>query len=246
MMVQTMIQSIASMTGERAAPLASDRRQPVAGERTDRQQTGQPQAKENATSADVTQLSPVGLAASRSVSAADGSPAAQDNQQFSLTAEEIKQLQQLKQRDREVKAHEQAHLSVAGSYARGGASFSYQKGPDGNRYAIGGEVPIDVSEEASAEATILKMQVIRRAALAPADPSPADRQIAANALAKEIEAKQQMATENQAELNKILDSASEAATQQEGSGEATSRAGGIAGSTRSMMLSAYQRISALS
>jgi hypothetical protein len=100
-------------------------------------------------------------------------------------------VQQLKKRDREVRTHEQAHLSVAGRYAAGGASFSYQTGPDGTRYATGGEVPIDLSAENTPEATIQKMETIKRAALAPADPSSADRQIAAEASAKEIQAMQE-------------------------------------------------------
>ncbi len=105
-----------------------------------------------------------------------------------LTEEELKQLTELKRRDREVKTHEQAHLAAAGQYAAGGASFSYQNGPDGKRYAIGGEVPIDIGKERSPEATVLKMRTVKRAALAPANPSPADRSIAASATAKEAQA----------------------------------------------------------
>ncbi len=242
-----MIHSISSMTGEFAASYLGDRLRPSSEAASLPQQHTQAQPGAGVTSGDVTQLSPAGRAASLRVSDDDDTPAAAQNKaQLSLTAEEIKQLQQLKMRDREVRAHEQAHLAVAGAYARGGASFSYEKGPDGNRYAIGGEVPIDVSEEASTEATIQKMRVIRRAALAPADPSPADRQIAANALAKEIEAKQQLAAENQRELNAILGLASDARSQQEIAGRAIPPEADTTVATRSMMLAAYQRISALS
>jgi hypothetical protein len=107
-------------------------------------------------------------------------------------AHDLEMLQQLKKRDIDVRAHEQAHLSVAGRYAAGGASFSYQTGPDGVKYAVGGEVPIDISAESTPEATIQKMETVRRAALAPADPSPADLQIAADASAKEIQAMQEL------------------------------------------------------
>ena len=31
-----------------------------------------------------------------------------------------------------------AHLSAAGAYAHGGASYEYELGPDGKRYAVGG------------------------------------------------------------------------------------------------------------
>lgn len=99
-----------------------------------------------------------------------------------LTPEEIQELTKLKQRDREVKTHEQAHMSAGGQYVRGGAHYEYQKGPDGKNYAVGGEVQIDTSKVANdPEATAMKMQAIRRAAMAPASPSPQDRRVAARA-----------------------------------------------------------------
>ena len=61
-----------------------------------------------------------------------------------LTEQEVKQVQELKARDREVRAHEAAHLAAAGSLATG-VSFTYQRGPDGVQYAVGGEVGIDTS-----------------------------------------------------------------------------------------------------
>ncbi|WP_321283928.1 putative metalloprotease CJM1_0395 family protein [uncultured Vibrio sp.] len=112
-----------------------------------------------------------------------------------LTPEEKRMVQELKQRDQEVKTHEMAHLAAAGQYAAGGASYSYQQGPDGRRYAIGGEVPIDVSEEKTPEETIQKMQAIKRAAMAPAEPSNADRSVAANASAMESRARQELQSE---------------------------------------------------
>lgn len=93
-------------------------------------------------------------------------------------------VQQLKRRDIEVKAHEQAHLSAAGSLAQGGAHYTYTKGPNGVRYATGGEVHIDTSPvEGDPAATILKAENIKRAALAPASPSAQDRQVASKATA---------------------------------------------------------------
>jgi len=118
----------------------------------------------------------------------------------SLNRQELMQLQQLKRRDTEVRTHEQAHLSAAGQYARGGASFTYQKGPDGGSYAIGGEVGIDVTGKATPEATITKMQTIKRAALAPANPSGADKMIAAQANVKETQARQELLQIQQEEL----------------------------------------------
>ncbi len=112
-----------------------------------------------------------------------------------LDAAELREVQSLKARDAEVKAHEQAHLSTAGQYAAGGASFTYKEGPNGKRYAVGGEVPIDISRETTPEETILKMQVVRRAALAPANPSSADRKIAARASMTEAQARREQQNE---------------------------------------------------
>ncbi len=97
-----------------------------------------------------------------------------------LSEEEQQQVQELKSRDQQVRTHEAAHAAAAGPHANGGPSFTYQLGPDGRSYAIGGEVQIDVSPvEGDPEATIRKMQAVRAAALAPADPSSQDRAVAA-------------------------------------------------------------------
>jgi hypothetical protein len=98
-----------------------------------------------------------------------------------LSKSEMALLRELQKADRAVKAHEMAHLAAAGGYAKGGASFSYQRGPDGQNYAVGGEVKVDTSKEATPAAMIKKMQIIRQAALAPADPSPQDQLVAAHA-----------------------------------------------------------------
>ena len=78
------------------------------------------------------------------------------------------QIQTLAARDREVRAHEQAHVAAGGQYA-GAPAYQYERGPNGVSYAVGGEVPISTGEEATPEATLRKAQIIRRAALAPAE-----------------------------------------------------------------------------
>ncbi len=91
-------------------------------------------------------------------------------------------LQKLQARDREVRAHEQAHLAAAGDIARGGPTYTYQRGPDGRMYAVGGEVSLDTSPiQGDPEATLAKARQIQASATAPADPSPQDRAIAAAA-----------------------------------------------------------------
>jgi hypothetical protein len=110
-----------------------------------------------------------------------------------LSEQQEKELIALQARDAEVKAHERAHKAVGGQYA-GSISYDYQQGPNGKRYAVGGEVSIDVSPvSGDPEKTIEKMNVIKAAALAPADPSSQDRRVAAQAA--------QIITAARAELN---------------------------------------------
>ncbi|WP_457574340.1 putative metalloprotease CJM1_0395 family protein [Desulfolithobacter sp.] len=170
-----------------------------AGDRVTISAEGQKQARTNAGSSDNNSRAEEPDESRNSESAGTDkqvpeNPAGSDTR---LTAEEQQALMQLKQRDREVRSHEQAHLANAGGYARGGASFSYQTGPDGRRYAVGGEVPIDISRESTPEQTIQKMRTVRRAAMAPANPSSADRNIAATASKKEAEALRELRTEQQ-------------------------------------------------
>jgi hypothetical protein len=111
-----------------------------------------------------------------------------------LSEDEQRQLEQLKVTDREVRAHEAAHIAASGGLVRGGASFSYQAGPDGRMYAVGGEVSIDTSAvDGNPQATIQKAQTIRAAALAPAQPSSADHAAAAAASQLETSARLELA-----------------------------------------------------
>ncbi len=111
-----------------------------------------------------------------------------DEEANRLTPKEQDQVRKLAARDSQVRAHEAAHLAAAGSLASGGASFSFQKGPDGKFYAIGGEVQIDTSPGSNPQETQSKSRQIRAAALAPADPSPQDLKVAAAASTMEISA----------------------------------------------------------
>ncbi len=129
--------------------------------------------------------------ARRHVTSQQGAAASQE-----LTTEEELQVREYKARDAEVRAHEQAHVSAGGQYVSGGASYSYENGPDGKRYAVGGEVNIDVSAvSGDPRATMTKAQAVRRAALAPADPSGQDRSVAAKATAMERTARSKLAEE---------------------------------------------------
>lgn len=109
--------------------------------------------------------------------------------------QESRQIQNLAARDREVRSHEQAHAAVGGRYA-GPPSFTYTRGPDGQAYATSGEVSIDVSPIPNdPEATLRKMELVQRAALAPAEPSAQDLRVAAQA--------QALAAQARAELNQL-------------------------------------------
>lgn len=157
------------------------------------------------------------------------------------TSAESRELEQLKQRDREVRAHELAHLAAAGQYAQGGAKFEYQRGPDGGRYAVGGEVSIDTSPvPGDPEATIRKLQAVQRAALAPAEPSGQDRSVASQAAGGIVQAR---AEASEQERGEATDGASPAAPSQppvetqaveatDGTDEPGQRDGGQAGVER--------------
>ena len=118
-----------------------------------------------------------------------------------LSTDEQRQVDDLKRRDAEVKAHERAHITAGGPYVSGGASYEYERGPDNQNYAVGGEVSIDVSAENTPEATIRKMQVVKRAALAPRDPSGQDRSVAAQAAQAEARARIELQKERSAEAD---------------------------------------------
>ena len=86
--------------------------------------------------------------------------------------------------------HNPAHVAAAGPHALSGPTYEYHQGPDGNRYAVGGEVQIDTSPvQGDPEATIEKARVVRAAALAPANPSVQDHAVAAAATQMESKAR---------------------------------------------------------
>jgi len=110
-----------------------------------------------------------------------------------LTPEEQQAVEELKARDREVRTHEMAHVLAGGAYVTSGPSYTYQTGPDGKGYAVGGSVGIDTSPvEGDPEATIQKMQTVMAAALAPVQPSGQDLKVAAAARQAEAKARAEL------------------------------------------------------
>ena len=108
-----------------------------------------------------------------------------------LSPDQERLVQELAQTDQKVRAHEAAHQAAAGSLG-GAISFTYEAGPDGKSYAVGGEVSVDLSSGHTPEETLARAEQIRAAALAPADPSPQDLSVAAEASQMEAEAQEQM------------------------------------------------------
>jgi hypothetical protein len=99
--------------------------------------------------------------------------------QQKLSQEEQQQVDELRSRDREVRAHEAAHAAAGGRYVTSGPKFQVKRGPDGRQYAVGGEVNIDTSPVPNdPEATLAKAQAVQAAANAPANPSSQDRSVA--------------------------------------------------------------------
>ncbi|MEM7679635.1 MAG: putative metalloprotease CJM1_0395 family protein [Pseudomonadota bacterium] len=117
-----------------------------------------------------------------------------------LTPEEERIVEELKRVDREVRAHEQAHKTVGGPIA-GAITYQFTTGPDGKQYAVSGEVDIDISPESDPEDTIRKMDIVIRAALAPAQPSAQDRSVAAQARQIQQAARRDLQEQRQAEQN---------------------------------------------
>ena len=137
--------------------------------------------------------------AGASARTSEGKRPVNGNSATQLSPEEQAQVDKLKARDRQVRAHEQAHLAAAGGMAVSGASFTYQRGPDGVSYAIGGEVSISTSEGRTPQETLRRAEQIRAAALAPADPSGQDRAVAAAAGHMAQQARAEMAQQSMAE-----------------------------------------------
>lgn len=108
------------------------------------------------------------------------------------TTKHAQEILQLKQRDQEVRTHEQAHAATGGA-STGAPSYEFKIGPDGKKYAVNGEVSVNVSPiKGDPTATIAKMERVHAAALAPVSPSGQDRRVAAQAI--------QLSTQAQADL----------------------------------------------
>lgn len=111
-------------------------------------------------------------------------------------------IRNLESRDKEVRNHERAHASVGGAFT-GSPSYSFEIGPNGKKYAVGGEVSVDVTPVAgNPKETIAKMKKIQAAALAPANPSAQDVRVAATASSIILESQAELISLNSADTEK--------------------------------------------
>ena len=111
-----------------------------------------------------------------------------------LSLEEQRIVSELQAADTNVRAHEAAHMAAGGGLTSP-ASYTYERGPDNKMYAVAGEVGISTGEGNTPQESLNKAQTIRRAALAPADPSPQDLKVAAQAASMEMSARAQIMQE---------------------------------------------------
>jgi len=88
-------------------------------------------------------------------------------------------LEKFKSSDSEIRTHEQAH--AASGHTTTPISYKYQTGPDGNLYAVGGEVRLDTSLPSDPKAAAFKLSQIQESATAPSGLSSADVQISIQA-----------------------------------------------------------------
>jgi hypothetical protein len=151
-----------------------------------------------------TRVQPADASAKSSQKSKDHSKGTKANGE-ALSEEEERQVQKLKATDSEVQAHENAHAAAGGPHAAA-PKYEYTVGPDGNRYATSGEVKIDSSpEKGNPEATIRKMDIVIRAALAPADPSSQDMAVARQAQTERSKAQVELSKKREAERSQGKD-----------------------------------------
>ncbi len=111
--------------------------------------------------------------------------------QNTLTEDEKKKVQELKKRDTEVRAHERAH-AAAGGHMAGSPNYQFATGPDGQRYAVGGDVAIQMPSAKDPAVRAQEARQVRAAATAPSQPSGQDLKVAAQASKVEMEAMAEM------------------------------------------------------
>lgn len=171
----------AADTGTAATPLA----RPTFSEETDASQFGPAYIRETSGR----QSDPYTLYGPSGVMPAEDEDASPSGNDDDLSKNDEALLQRLKARDAVVRNHEAAHVMAAGGQA-GSPTYTYQTGPDGKRYAIGGSVNISITTTGDPEADAREAKTAQRAAMAAGEASAADVQTASRAAAKASQATQ--------------------------------------------------------
>ena len=86
-----------------------------------------------------------------------------------LSPEEQQAIARLARRDRAVRAYERAHVLIGGSLVQAYPTYTYQRGPDGDYYAIGGEMTLGLAADSVHRDFATDIQAMRAATSAPAD-----------------------------------------------------------------------------
>lgn len=177
--------------------------------KTSKQETNEQTAKENAFKLMLSEEAKKTMGSdgkSEQTAEEDKEPITSELWRKGKTKEEQRQIETqirvLQRNDTKVKAHEQSHKSVGGQYA-GAINYQRTTGPDGKQYVVGGEVSISTSDASTPRETSNKMQIVRRAALAPPDPSSQDKSVAAMAQSKESRARVELNEESREKAKEI-------------------------------------------
>lgn len=101
-------------------------------------------------------------------------------------------IDELKSRDKEVRAHESAHSANPELVKIGAAQFDYTMGPDGKAYATGGRVTLSTGNSKTPEEALIKAEALKKASMSPGEPSSKDFQALNAAIAMEYEARNQI------------------------------------------------------
>lgn len=123
-----------------------------------------------------------------------------------LTTGQQQEVEELKQRDAEVRAHEQAHIAAAAGLSTSAPTYTYQTGPDGKKYAVGGEVNVSFTESGNPETDLRNAEAMKNSALAPADPSSQDRSVAGEAEKLIQKAQQEIAQQQKQQKEEVTNS----------------------------------------
>ncbi len=101
-------------------------------------------------------------------------------------------IDQLISRDKEVRVHEASHSINPELIKIGSAQFDYTIGPDGKAYATGGKVTLSTGISRTPEEALSKAGALKKAAMAPGEPSSQDFQALNAAIAMEFESRNQI------------------------------------------------------